>query len=152
MNNITLTIIGYVESAVKEQTDENWGEVEARVVLRPEYRAGLQGIEQFSHALIVTFLHEALFEPSKRLIRRPRGLDSMPEVGIFAQRAKDRPNPLGVTAVSIAGVQSGVLVVRGLDAIDGTPVVDVKPYYPAYDRVKSAIVPDWVDRLMEGYF
>ena len=132
--------------------DEHWGKVEARIVLQPEFRAGLQGIEQFSHALIVTFLHEARFEPSKHLIRRPRGLDSMPEVGIFAQRAKDRPNPLGITAVSIAGVESGVLVVRGLDAINGTPVVDVKPYYPAYDRKMDASVPEWVERLMKGYF
>jgi tRNA-Thr(GGU) m(6)t(6)A37 methyltransferase TsaA len=152
MNNITLKIIGYVESNVKEQTDERWGEVEARIVLQPEYREGLQGIDQFSHALIVTFLHEARFDSSKHLIRRPRGLATMPAVGIFAQRAKDRPNPLGITAVSIVGVESSVLVVRGLDAIDGTPVVDVKPYYPAYDRVENAVVPEWVDRLMKDYF
>jgi tRNA-Thr(GGU) m(6)t(6)A37 methyltransferase TsaA len=152
MNNIALKIIGYVKAPVKQQTDERWGKVESRVVLQPEYRAGLQGIEQFSHALIVTILHEARFEPSKHLIRRPRGLDFMPEVGIFAQRAKDRPNPLGITAVSIVGVESGVLLVRGLDAINGTPVVDVKPYYPAYDRVKNASVPEWVDRLMKDYF
>jgi tRNA-Thr(GGU) m(6)t(6)A37 methyltransferase TsaA len=152
MNNISLKIIGYVESNVKKQTDEHWGDVVARVVLVPEYRAGLQGIEQFSHALIVTFLHEARFEASRHLVRRPRGLDTMPEVGIFAQRAKDRPNPLGITAVSIVGVKSGVLLVRGLDAIDGTPVVDVKPYYPSYDRIMNATVPEWVDRLMKDYF
>ena len=152
MKNIKLKIIGYVESPVKDQTDEHWGEAEARVVLQPEYREGLRGIEQFSHALIVTFLHEAHFEPSRHLIRRPRGLASMPEAGIFAQRAKDRPNPIGITAVSITGVESGALVVRGLDAIDGTPVLDVKPYYPAYDRVNKATVPEWVDRLMKDYF
>ena len=152
MNSITLKIIGQVQSNVKEQTDELWGKVEARIVLLPEYRAGLQGIEQFSHAVIVTFLHQAHFDPAKHLIRRPRGLESMPEAGIFAQRAKDRPNPLGITAVSIVGLESGVLVVRGLDAIDGTPVVDVKPYYPVYDRINNATVPEWVDRLMAGYF
>ncbi len=152
MNTITLKIIGHVESSVKEQTDEQWGQVESRVVLHPDYHAGLRGIEQFSHALIVTYLHEARFEPARHLVRRPRGLDSMPEVGIFAQRAKDRPNPLGITAVSIVGVEPGVLVVRGLDAIEGTPVIDVKPYYPAYDRVMSASVPEWVDRLMKDYF
>ncbi len=152
MNRIALKVIGYVRSHIKEQTDEKWGDVESRIVLLPEYCEGLQGIEQFSHALIVTFLHEARFEPSAHLIRRPRGLASMPEVGIFAQRAKDRPNPLGVTAVSIVGIEPGVLVVRELDAIDGTPVVDVKPYYPVYDRVMMATVPDWVDRLMDGYF
>ena len=152
MNNITLTIIGYVESTATKQTDEHWGSVEARIALQPEYRGGLRGLEQFSHALIVTFLHEARFEPTKHLLRRPRGLASMPEVGIFAQRAKDRPNPLGITAVTIIGVESGALVVRGLDAINGTPVLDVKPYYPAYDRVMNAVVPEWVDSLMEKYF
>ena len=152
MKNISLKIIGYVESNVAKQTDERCGEVDSRIVLLPEYRDGLRGIEMFSHVLVVTFLHEARFEPARHLVRRPRGLDSMPLVGIFAQRGKDRPNPLGITAVPIMGVEPGALTVRGLDAIDGTPVVDVKPYFPAYDRVMDASVPDWVDRLMEGYF
>ncbi len=115
MNNIALTIIGYVESPVHQQTDEDWGKVESRVVLLPEYRPGLRGIEDFTHALIVTYLHEARFDPSKHIVRRPRGLADMPEVGIFAQRAKDRPNPIGITAVSIVRVEPGALVVRGLD-------------------------------------
>ncbi len=152
MNNITLKIIGYVESDVREQKDESWGRAESRVVLQPEYRPGLQGIDHFSHALIVTFLHEAGFEPSEHLIRRPRGLEDMPEVGIFSQRAKDRPNPIGITAVSMIRIEQDALVVRGLDAIDGTPVIDVKPYYPAYDCVTAAIVPEWVNRLMKDYF
>jgi tRNA-Thr(GGU) m(6)t(6)A37 methyltransferase TsaA len=152
MNTITIKVIGHVESTVKDRTDEHWGGVEARVVFNSEYRNGLRGMEQFSHALIVTYLHQARFDPSQHLVRRPRGLADMPEVGIFAQRAKDRPNPLGLTAVKIVRVESSVLVVRGLDAIDGTPVVDVKPYYPAYDRVQDAAVPEWVDRLMKDYF
>lgn len=152
MNGITLKIIGHVESGIREQVDTGWGQVESRVVLQPEYRDGLKGIEGFSHALIVTLLHKAGFDAARHLVRRPRGLDTMPEVGIFAQRAKDRPNPIGITAVQIVSVASGVLVVRGLDAIDGTPVVDLKPYYPVYDRVMNATVPEWVDRLMEGYF
>ncbi len=152
MNNIALTIIGYVESPIHQQTDEDWGKVESRVVLLPEYHAGLQGIDQFSHALIVTFLHEARLESSRHLVRRPRGLDTMPEVGIFRQRAKDRPNPVGITAAAIIRIEPGALVVRGLDAIKGTPVVDIKPYYPVYDRVMNASVPEWVDRLMQDYF
>jgi len=152
MNDILVKVIGHVQSTVAQQTYEGWGTVEARIVFEPEYLDGLRGIEQFSHALIVTFLHEARFEPSKHLVRRPRELHFMPEVGIFVQRAQDRPNPLGITAVSIVGVIPGALVVRGLDAIDGTPVLDVKPYYPAFDRVDDPRVPSWVDRLMEGYF
>jgi len=76
----------------------------------------------------------------------------MPEVGILSQRAKNRPNPIGVTAVEIVHVEADVLEVRGLDAIDGTPVLDIKPYYPVYDRIAGAAVPEWVDELMKGYF
>ena len=152
MSTVTLRIIGYVESPVRKQTDEQWGTVEARVVLLPEYRDGLRGLAGFSHALIVAFLHEAQFDPARHLVRRPRGRDDMPEVGIFSQRAKDRPNPIGITAVSILRVEPDALVVRGLDAISRTPVLDIKPYYPAYDRKDNATVPEWVDRLMKDYF
>ena len=75
----------------------------------------------------------------------------MPLVGIFSQRGKDRPNRIGMTSVEIVSVEEGTLAVKGLDAIDGTPVLDIKPYYPAYDK-KDASVPEWVDRLMAHYF
>ncbi|MDD5082968.1 MAG: TrmO family methyltransferase, partial [Dehalococcoidales bacterium] len=76
----------------------------------------------------------------------------MPEVGIFAQRAKHRPNPIGVSAVKLISVRGNVLTVRGLDAIDGTPVLDIKPYFPSFDRVEEPSVPEWVGRLMVDYF
>ncbi len=76
----------------------------------------------------------------------------MPEVGIFSQRAKHRPNPIGVTAVPIIRIQKNELVVRGLDAINDTPVLDIKPYFPIVDSRVGVKVPEWVDRLMAGYF
>ena len=76
----------------------------------------------------------------------------MPEVGIFAQRAKHRPNPIGMTAVQLTRVEGNVLIVKGLDAIDGTPILDIKPYYPAFDRIEEPRNPEWVGRLMEKYF
>jgi tRNA (Thr-GGU) A37 N-methylase len=76
----------------------------------------------------------------------------MPEVGIFAQRARHRPNPIGVTAVKLLRREENRLVVQGLDAINGTPVVDVKPYVPQFDAVGSPTVPDWLTRLMARYF
>jgi len=76
----------------------------------------------------------------------------MPQIGIFAQRARHRPNPIGITAVRLIGVEGRVLSVRGLDAIDGTPVLDIKPYFPVYDHDSGAVVPEWVERLMKGYF
>jgi len=152
MRPYAVTPIGHVASPVTEQTDADWGQVTARVVLAPAYRAGLRGLDDFSHVIVVTLLHQAAFDPALHLLRRPRGLATMPEVGIFAQRAKDRPNPLGVTVVPLLEVTAEGLLVRGLDAIDGTPVLDVKPYYPQYDRAESPRVPEWVDRLMRDYF
>jgi tRNA-Thr(GGU) m(6)t(6)A37 methyltransferase TsaA len=152
MDAITLRPIGTVASSMTEKTDENWGAVVSRIVLLPEYIGGLTGLQDFSHAIIVTYLHQAHYEPHRHLLRRPRGLDSMPNVGILAQRAKDRPNPLGVTTVKIVSVGKDYLEIRGLDAINGTPVLDIKPYYPHYDKIDTAKVPEWVNRLMQGYF
>ena len=152
MDDIPLRPIGLVSCPVTTRTDENWGEVRSRIILYSEFAGGLLGLEVFSHAIVVTYLHHARFERDKHLRRRPRDLDSMPETGIFAQRAKNRPNPIGVTAVEILDVGHDYLEVRGLDAIDDTPVLDVKPYYPHFDRIEAPVIPEWVDGLMEGYF
>jgi len=152
MNEIRLKPIGYVSSPVTERTDENWGEITSRIILQPEYIGALSGLEDFSHAVIVTYLHQAHYEKEKHLQRRPRGLETMPKVGILSQRAKNRPNPIGITSVKIIGVGHDHLEIQGLDAINGTPVLDIKPYYPQFDRVDSPRVPEWVNRLMESYF
>ncbi len=144
--------IGVVKSAVSEPKDENWGEVASEIHLREELAGGLRGLDEFSHAVVLFFMHQAHFEAATDLVRRPRGRADMPEVGIFAQRAKHRPNPIGITTVKILGVAGDVLKVQGLDAIDGTPVLDIKPYAPAFDAVPDPVVPAWLDRLMEGYF
>ena len=149
---LDLRAIGVVRSPVAEPVDEGWGLVVSEVRLEERYASGLKGLEEFSHAVIVVWLHKAEFALHAHLRRRPQGREDMPCVGIFAQRARHRPNPIGVTAVEIVGVEGNVLRVRGLDAIDGTPVLDVRPYFPACDRVEGASVPEWVDRLMEGYF
>lgn len=145
-------VVGLVHSSVREPVDQGWGAVEAVIELDPAYRGALRGLEEFSHAVIVCLLHRARYQPELHRVRRPRGQADMPEVGIFAQRAKDRPNPIGLTTVEIVAVGQDRLTVRGLDAVDGTPVLDIKPYYPVYDRVESPRVPEWVGKLMRGYF
>jgi tRNA-Thr(GGU) m(6)t(6)A37 methyltransferase TsaA len=152
MIEVRLKPVGFISSPVTEQTDENWGGVISRILLQPEYIGALSGLEDFSHAIIITYLHQAKYEKEKHLQRRPRGLESMPKVGIFSQRAKDRPNAIGVTTVKIITVGSDFIEVQGLDAINGTPVLDVKPYYPQYDKIDSPKTPEWVGRLMEKYF
>lgn len=152
MSKIECTSIGFVSNQVTDPVDENWGSVISRLCIKPEYAKGIKGINQFSHVIVITFLDQAEFDVNKHLIRRPRGLSTMPEVGIFSQRAKDRPNPIGITTVRIESVARDYVEVRGLDAINGTPILDIKPYYPHYDFVKDATVPEWVDRLMQDYF
>jgi tRNA-Thr(GGU) m(6)t(6)A37 methyltransferase TsaA len=100
----------------------------------------------------IDFLTSWCFDAARDLVRRPQGRADMPKLGIFAQRAKHRPNPIGVTTVELVKVEDNVLTVRGLDAIDGTPVLDIKPYFPVFDRVDEANVPEWVNRLMGDYF
>ena len=94
---VKLELIGTILSPVKEPVDENWGMVISKVVLNEEYADGLLGLEDFSNALIIYFMHLATEKERIRLRRRPRGRDDMPYVGIFSQRAKRRPNPIGVT-------------------------------------------------------
>src|SRR5574342_58019 len=154
MSSETLQVrpIGAVRSPVTQPVDEAWGQILSRIELLPEYRAGLRGLGDFSHVLVVAWLHQAHFDPARHLVRRPRGLAEMPELGIFAQRAKDRPNPLGITVVRLLGVDATGVSVRGLDAIDGTPILDLKPYFPDFDSPPGATLPEWVARLMRGYF
>ncbi len=144
--------IGTVRSPRAEAVDEGWGSVVAEIQLQPGLGSGLAGLSDFSHALIIFYMHEARFDWKNDVVHRPRGREDMPEVGIFSQRTRTRPNSIGVTAVEVLGTEGDVLRVRGLDAIDGTPVLDIKPYFPPYDYVEQVRVPEWVDRLMEGYF
>lgn len=144
--------IGTVYNAVKEPTDQGWGSVVSEIVLDESLTDGLDGIEQFSHLLVLFWMHRAAEAEPVRMRRRPQGRTDMPEVGIFAQRARHRPNPVGVTAVKLLGREKNRLRVEGLDAIHGTPVLDIKPYVPAYDTVASPRVPEWISRLMTGYF
>lgn len=149
---INMEPIGTVRSVVTEPTDEGWGEVTAEIVLDERLADGLQGLDAFSHALVVFYMDRSSFQIGDDLVRRPQGRPDMPMIGIFAQRAKHRPNPIGITAVQIVSIDGPVLRVKGLDAIDGTPVLDLKPYFHPFDLVADSTVPEWVPRLMADYF
>lgn len=151
MQDVIMEPIGYVKNDVKNKKDVSWGNDVSTIILNEEYRGGLKGLEEFSHVTIIYYLDKAKFDRDNHLQRRPQNRDDMPLVGIFSQRAKDRPNQIGMTSVQIVAVSDNELTVKGLDAIDGTPVLDIKPYYPVYDQ-KAAKVPEWVQRLMEHYF
>ncbi len=150
---ITCTAIGTVRCPVTEMSQGNWSDVVSAIHLEPQYQGGLQGLQGFSHVLVVFWLDQATgFDVNKQLLRKPRGMEDLDALGVFAQRTKYRPNPIGVTAVELVGIEGGVVKVKGLDALDGTPVLDLKPYMPAFDRVENVRMPSWVARFMEGYF
>ena len=151
MQELIMHPIGHVRNQVQEKKDTQWGKDISVIELEEEYRFGLTGLEGFSHALVLTCLDKAKYRPEKHLMRRPQGREDMPVVGIFSQRTKDRPNRIGVTAVQILAVEETRLQVIGLDAIDGTPVLDIKPYFPVFDK-RDARTPEWVDILMKEYF
>jgi tRNA-Thr(GGU) m(6)t(6)A37 methyltransferase TsaA len=144
--------IGTVKSPVIEGVDSNWGEVVSEIILDSKFTKGLKGLEEFSHAVIIFYMHKSTFNIETDLQRRPQGRDDMPLRGTFSQRAKHRPNPIGITTVKVLSVQENILLVQGLDAVDGTPVLDIKPYFPPFDMKKEAKAPEWVDILMEKYF
>jgi tRNA-Thr(GGU) m(6)t(6)A37 methyltransferase TsaA len=144
--------IGTIHSPVTTVVDDHWGDVVSEIHVDEAYAAGLQGIEDWSHVMVVYSMHEARFDMEKDMVRRPRGREDMPEMGVFARRSAHRPNGIGVTAVEVVKVEGNILTVRRLDAIDGTPVLDIKPYAPVYDSVYEPLIPVWFIRLMQDYY
>jgi len=150
---LTLTPIGVVRTGRLDTRDDDWGDVESVVELRSDVPAdSLAGLEDFSHAEIV-FVFDRIDEASIVLgTRHPRNNPAWPKVGIFAQRASRRPNRIGVTIVKILGRDGSRLRVRGLDAADGTPVVDIKPMMAEFLPREPVRQPAWSHELMRGYW
>jgi len=145
--------IGYVKNGRTEAADDYWGAEASEIVLSDEYSAAaLQGIDQFSHAEIIYVFDRV--DPARvdRASRHPRNNEAWPEVGIFAQRARNRPNRLGTTMVRIIGHEGRVLRVVALDAIDGTPVLDIKPVMQEFLPREPVRQPSWAHELMTHYW
>ncbi len=145
--------VGYVRSARADLRDDDWGAVTAQIELAeslpPE---SLDGLEEFSHAEVIFQFHRVVESAVERGARHPRGNPAWPRVGIFAQRGKDRPNRLGSTIVEIKGRAGRTLTVVGLDAIDGTPVLDIKPVMTEFLPRTPVRQPQWSRELMREYW
>ncbi len=143
--SITLRPIGVVRNRITDTSFRDWMEVTSRVVLRPELADALLGLETFSHIYVLFWPHHVPDEArgSKHQLY-PLDDPQYPLTGVLATRSQIRFNPILVSAVRLLGVKGNVLRVRGLDAVDGTPVLDVKPYVPYYDSLPEATVPQWV--------
>ncbi len=142
---VALTPIGVVRSPVRRPRPYGWERVEARIVLRPDLAPALLGLEGFSHIYVLFFMHQVPpKERGSRLQLHPQGREDLPLQGVLATRSQLRPNPIGLTVCPLLRVRGNVVWVRGLDAVDGTPVLDIKPYLPPYDAVPQAAMPPWV--------
>ena len=135
---VRLDAIGYVRNAVTKPRPRGWERVESVIELLPEHASRIEGIERYSHIMVVFYLDVAAAAPEKP---EQLTLESGRAYGIFATRSQLRPNHLGVSAVALLGREGCVLRVRGLDAIDGTPVLDIMPYLPSYDVIAEARTP-----------
>jgi tRNA-Thr(GGU) m(6)t(6)A37 methyltransferase TsaA len=143
---LTLRPIGVVHNSVSSDRREvKWEKIESEIEVNSEWADALDGIEDFSHVWVLFYLSGSPPPESPRT--RPQGRDDAPLVGRFATRSPVRPNPIGLTPVELLAIEGNRLQVMGLDAFDGTPVLDLKPYLPRGDSIPHARVPEWLTRL-----
>lgn len=145
--------VGYVEAIRPHAEDDFWGGEEACISLTDRFTGeALQGVSDFSHVEILYLFHAV--EPSKIVTgaRHPRNNKAWPSVGIFAQRAKNRPNRIGSTICRVLRVEGTKLFVSELDAINGTPVLDIKPIMVEFLPRQEVRQPAWSHELMRQYW
>ncbi len=169
METMTLTPVGIIKNEIteptlranedglslKEHTDQmnahrSWIKtLVSEIVIDPDLSAILDGIEGFSHILVLYWPH--LVAPERRHLQKvhPMGRKDIPKQGIFATCSPARPNPVLITAVKLLERKNNILRVQGLEAVDQSPVIDIKPYNPGYYRVEDPIIPDWLKQLQQ---
>jgi tRNA (adenine37-N6)-methyltransferase len=143
---LTLQPIGRVIDGRACPPEEGWEELESVVEVEATWAEALDGVEGFSHIWLLWWL-DRRNEPPESLRVHPEGRQEIPLVGIFATRSPRRPNPLAMTAVELLGREGRRLRVRGLDACQGTPILDIKPYLCRGDRIPEATMPGWLEQL-----
>ena len=141
---IKIKPLGKARNKVSKPMLPGWKDVETEIVIDKKYANGLNGIEDYSHVIVVYWMNK---ETECHLTHHPQGKKDVPYVGIFACRCPQRPNRIALSTVKLLSRKGNVLKVKGLDIIDGTPMIDIKPYTPQYDEIGNAKVPAWVKKL-----
>ena len=142
---IKIKPLGKAKNSVTKPTLPDWKDVVTEIVIDKTYTKGLDGIEDYSHVIVVYWMDK---EKECHLKHHPQGRKDIPFVGIFACRCPQRPNRIAISTVKLISREGNYLKVKGLDIVNGTPIIDIKPYAPYYDEVKNARVPDWVSKLI----
>ena len=151
---IMLEPIAYVIGGREKPTDDDWAR-ERAVIQLDETRftaEAIEGLDSFSHIEVVFHFNKVPEDKVQYGARHPRGNTGWPKLGIFAQRGKNRPNRIGVTVCQLLKHEGTRLEVAGLDAIDGTPVLDIKPFMRDFAPRGEIREPFWVGELMAGYW
>ena len=154
--NIRFNPIGFVRTELSDEEIKNTlsHDLEAEIEILAEYAEGLEAIDGFSHLLVFFYLHKVTEKQRKLLKARPRrlikyglNLEDLPLVGVFCLDSPHRPNPIGLSVVKLLWRKGRILRVKGLDAFDGTPVIDLKPYSPRR-KVAKFEVPKWYEATL----
>ena len=150
---IELSSIGYVKNERKEIEDDDWEEIISEITLDDDIIAeSLIGIEEFSHLEIIFYMDRVKDEKAKAQYRYPRNNIELPKLGTFAQRNKNRPNKLGLTTVELIERKGRTIRVKYLDAINGTPILDIKPVMNEFQPKKNISQPKWTKEIMKNYW
>jgi len=146
---VTLRPVAVVRNGVREPRMGGWEDVRSDIIVRPELEPTLDGIDSYSLLIVLFYMQQVPDYEKERTHVHPRGDPRYPLQGVLATRSPRRPNPIGVAVVPLMRRRRNILRVRGLDALDGTPVLDVKPYLPQYDSVPDARLPEWATQPPE---
>lgn len=137
--------IGIVRNKIKQPPGSGyaWEDIVSDIVIDNSLTEALDNLDEFSHIIVLYYFNQLPSDGQVTIKIHPMGKPELPLVGLFATRSPHRPNPIGKTTVRLLQRQGNRLRVQGLDAIDGTPVIDIKPYIPEDDSVNNARVPPW---------
>jgi tRNA-Thr(GGU) m(6)t(6)A37 methyltransferase TsaA len=144
-DKIFLNPIGHVKTEAVGDEVKDKSRI-SQIIIRDELVGALEGVDGFSHLFVLFWLNQISSKQQMKLKVHPRGRMDMPLLGVFATRTNLRPNPIGLTLVELLKVEGNILTVRGLDAFDGTPILDIKPF-DSWDNAEKARVPDWWIKL-----
>jgi tRNA-Thr(GGU) m(6)t(6)A37 methyltransferase TsaA len=140
---VTFKAIGIVKNEIKEPMRRDSEDIISEIIIDPALTEALDDLDRFSHIIVLYWIHRSR-RPAPMKVHR-RGNPERALTGVFATRSPSRPNPIGKATVKLQQRQGNILKVQGLDAIDGTPVLDIKPYIPGYDSVNGDCqAPSWM--------
>lgn len=136
--------VGTVRNSVNNTKYKDWQAVTSQIMVKKNLETALDGVEGFSHLIIIYWMHKLPPDHQLTVKVHPKGDKSLPLTGVFATRSPMRPNPIGIAVVKLLGRHKNILEVKGLDALNGTPVLDIKPYIPSHDSISEATTPHWL--------